>query len=607
MKFRPSDWSDKTAGHSTFGQDGSLVDQALQALNGGRIEEAVICLNKTLAEKPANPGAMESLGAAFANRGLFREAELAFRRALEIVPGRYQTSMGLAGVRAALGDLPGASQALRRAVDKSSNDRAALLELGEAFIRLGLVSEALDVFEMALQIRAGDPEILFKTARALQILGRREEALERYQMVNRIKPGIGVAHANVATLQADLGQYKEARNELDVAIRLAPADQVNGLMFRRAGMSPVIFNSNDEIDKVRKTMRDEFDYLRITQARLRDPPSEVGSGNSNLAYHGRSNLLLAQLIARTYIRSCASLVWEAPGIRTRFRKNPDRLRLGVCSAFINDHTIAKVTVGLLEQLDRKRFEVILFGGELPSGQTGHALHKAADKAVTFDGDLAMARQTLAAADLDILMFTDFGAAPFTSFLAYARIAPVQVIGWGFPDTSGVPNADYYASTSLFEPPDAQAHYSEALIALPRLYSYLHPLEKNATVCTKRELGFEDADRLYICGQSLNKVHPDCDDPFARILRLDPKGRIILFTPPQNHWAELLKSRFAETISDVSNRIHFLPRLPPDKFEGALRAADALIDTMHFTGGYTTYLSFANHAPVVTWNGELMRG
>ncbi len=33
----------------------------------------------------------------------------------------------------------------------------------------------------------------------------------------------------------------------------------------------------------------------------------------------------------------------------------------------------------------------------------------------------------------------------------------------------------------------------------------------------------------------------------------------------------------------------------------------MIDTKHFTGGFTSFLSFGNGVPVVTWDGPLMRG
>lgn len=283
-----------------------------------------------------------------------------------------------------------------------------------------------------------------------------------------------------------------------------------------------------------------------------------------------------------------------------------RIRVGLCSGFLWSHTIGRVMLGLLRELDRSRFEVVLLRVGRAFDPLGKALDASVDRVVLLPPALRQARESIAQADLDVLLYSDFGAEPMTTFLAYARLAPVQTVLWGFPDTSGVPNLDYYASTALFEPENGQAHYSETLIAFPRLYSLMDPPTGPVETVTKQSLGIEDRDRLYLCAQSLYKAHPDFDVALAGILTRDPRARITLFEGSEPHWRELLEARFARTIPDAK-RITFLPHLPIAQFRGALQVADAIIDTKHFTGGYTTYLSFAAHAPVVTWDGALMRG
>jgi len=52
------------------------------------------------------------------------------------------------------------------------------------------------------------------------------------------------------------------------------------------------------------------------------------------------------------------------------------------------------------------------------------------------------------------------------FLAFARLAPVQLTWFGHPDTTGIPNLDYFVSSALFELGDAQSHNTEHLVTLP---------------------------------------------------------------------------------------------------------------------------------------------
>ena len=48
------------------------------------------------------------------------------------------------------------------------------------------------------------------------------------------------------------------------------------------------------------------------------------------------------------------------------------------------------------------------------------------------------------------------------FLAFARLAPVQIVSFGHPETTGINTIDYFLSSTLLEP-DNKKKYSERLI------------------------------------------------------------------------------------------------------------------------------------------------
>ena len=58
--------------------------------------------------------------------------------------------------------------------------------------------------------------------------------------------------------------------------------------------------------------------------------------------------------------------------------------------------------------------------------------------------------------------------PIAGRLAAQRLAPVQCVAWGQPETTGMPTLDYFLSSDLMEPPDGAAHYTESLVRLPNL-------------------------------------------------------------------------------------------------------------------------------------------
>ena len=63
----------------------------------------------------------------------------------------------------------------------------------------------------------------------------------------------------------------------------------------------------------------------------------------------------------------------------------------------------------------------------------------------------------------------------TYFLAFSRLARVQCVTWGHPDTTGIPNMDYFISSNLIEPKEADEHYSEKLQRLNVLPTFYHSI------------------------------------------------------------------------------------------------------------------------------------
>jgi hypothetical protein len=89
--------------------------------------------------------------------------------------------------------------------------------------------------------------------------------------------------------------------------------------------------------------------------------------------------------------------------------------------------------------------------------------------VTLSGRLPQWQAQVAALELDALFYPDIGMWPSTYFLAYARLAPVQMVSYGHPDTTGIDTVDYFlGGDAPMEPEGAEAYYSERLVRFTRL-------------------------------------------------------------------------------------------------------------------------------------------
>jgi predicted O-linked N-acetylglucosamine transferase (SPINDLY family) len=210
-------------------------------------------------------------------------------------------------------------------------------------------------------------------------------------------------------------------------------------------------------------------------------------------------------------------------------------------------------------------------------------------------------------ELDVLIYADIGMDALSYCLAHSRLAPVQCATWGHPVTTGIPTVDYYLSSDVAEPPDAASHYTEQLIRLDGVQtSYRFPAVPDR-VRDRAALGLPAEGTLYICPQSLFKLHPSMDEPLAAILRGDPKGRLVIFHGVDDFAVDALSARWRRAFGEAMDRVSILPRMPFEGFMEVLCSADVLLDSFPFGGGNTSFQGFAAGVPIVTLPGDYLRG
>jgi hypothetical protein len=269
-----------------------------------------------------------------------------------------------------------------------------------------------------------------------------------------------------------------------------------------------------------------------------------------LAYHEVSN---RDVLAR-YGRLCASLMqgWQrAAGLAAPKRGAAGaRIRVGIVSAHFSDHSVWLAFVrGWVQQLDRRRFELHLF-------------HLSAKRDVETDLAISLATEFhdgkggwenwarfIHASRMDFLLYPEIGMDPTTAKLASLRLAPVQATSWGQPQTSGLPTIDYYLSAEALEPPDAQAHYSEALQLLPGTSCWLPRVADEGRAVQRSDLGLPAADVLMLCPGTPFKYAAEHDALWVEIARRVPGGKLVFFrSRPEalsNRLERRLRSRFRE--------------------------------------------------------------
>ena len=270
-------------------------------------------------------------------------------------------------------------------------------------------------------------------------------------------------------------------------------------------------------------------------------------------------------------------------------------------------------------MDRSRFEFHLFHvGAYQDGETSSAA-ALSDRFVGGARTLGEWVAAIRASKPDVLIFPEVGMDTTTLRLAALRLAPHQLAAWGHPETTGLPTIDHYLSAEAFEPPGAQAHYTERLQRLPRLGCCYEPYGSavaepdRATAADLHSLLGTGMDKaaLLICPGVPFKYAPQHDQVLAQIARRLGRCRLVFFNHPTTTASARLAARLARTFAQAGlepeRYLRFLEWLPRPQFFELLRRADACLDTIGFSGFNTAMQCLECGLPIVAYRGAYMRG
>ena len=474
---------------------------------------------------------------------------------------------------------------------------------GLALKRLEKHAEAIEQLEAAVPLLddRGDAwlSVMLELASSYAALGQPDSALQCLQRVRAARGDVPEAMDQESLVLRAESMAEEARSVLDarIALRSDPAPRL-----RRILMQPVITSSVEHIDAVRRRFADETQALLAERLPPIDHPDrEIGLTPFYLAYHGQNDCPLL-----TPFGDLVRRVYPTHGAASPPRRGDGRIRIGFVSTSFYAHSVTRVTIGHIRGLPRPEFDVWVFS--IAPKQDAHArsVAQSADHYVELPDDLTRICTAIREARLDVLFFADIGMYRTTYFLAYWRLAPLQVMTWAHPVTSGIDSVDVFISHAEAEPPDADSHYREELVRLPGFFMAGYERPGRPVAPDRSRFGLAGGQHVYACPQALFKFHPDFDQALRAILERDASGTIVMIAQHAS-WTEQLRTRFARTVGAVADRIRFFPPQKHQDFLALVAISDVALDPFHFGGGNSTLESLLLCTPVVTLPAPLLRG
>jgi CRISPR-associated protein Csy1 len=581
---------------------------------------AIASLNRAVDLEPRFAQAFRYLGILLGESDDAEGSASAFEQALRLQPDHPRAWNNLGNAQRTLGRLADAEQSFARAVALQPDYALAAANLGEVLRDQGEVERAEATLRQALAREKDAPfrALLVLLAGLLRERGALDEAAALYRRAIELAPQqSGSEWFNLGWILTSRGEPEQARAAYVRGRAVDPGD-LRSLFGARLTL-PMIYADGAELAAART------EYANGLAALGRELPSAVWGlqeskvldglrwSNFFLAYQGQDDRALqAQFAALTASAIDAGApLWHRE--RTPRTQHEGRLRIGFASAFFHEGTCGRYFRSWITDLDRSRFEVFVYHLFPGMDEVASAVAGRADSFRTFGGSRArpsVVAPVIADDALDVLVYPELGMDACSFGLAALRLAPRQYCGWGHPVTTGHATIDAFVSCAAMEPEGAAAHYTERLVMLPGIGTRYQALFVPRDASRER-FALPDKRPLLLCPQSLWKIHPDNDALFAELLAANPAALLVLFAGRHpaltDRFMRRLERVFAQHGLAVRERVLVLPQVGHDDYLRINLACDAMLDTLHWSGGNTSLDALACGLPIVTLPGAFMRG
>jgi len=577
----------------------------------GRLDAAVMHYEHVLLFNPAYAAAHYNLGNLLKEQGLLNRAVAHYRQALMLKPNYPDVDFHLALIYQMLNNPLDATRHYRQAIALRADHAEAHNNLALLLQAAGEFQNAFAHYQQAILHRPDFAGAHINLAAAYFTQGQLKEAIEHCRCALALDPEQVEAYNNLAVALKDQGQQQQAIAALQMSLQLK-AD------FAEARWKLAMAQIPLHLDDARETGRAKLTAaLELLDGWFDDERIALGEpcvGTDQLFYLAYQEFSNREILAR-YGRLCNRLMkhWqEKQAFSLPRQARQGLIRVGVVSAHIRTHSVWDALVkGWFEHLDTERIELHVFHtGNQQDQQTVWAKTRAA----SFAQGLTTLKQwcdAILEKQLDVLIYPEIGMDMMTVKLASLRLAPLQLASWGHPETSGLPSIDYYLSAEYLEPADASAHYTEKLLCLPHLGCHYNPEMVISIAPDLAGLGIASGVPLLLCPGVPFKYTPQHDAVFVEIAAKLGSCQFVFFIHRSGDLSDKLRQRltvvFAAGGLDFNDYCVFIPWLDKAAFYGLMKHASVFLDTIDFSGFNTAMQAISCALPVVTREGQFMRG
>lgn len=330
------------------------------------------------------------------------------------------------------------------ALELDPNNTYAKVSKAAALQGLGKSDEALSVYSELLQLIPRDAAMLNNLGALLGTMNRHDEEIYWLFRALEVNPLLEQALTNVAGFYQDEGLLDDAVNFLR-QIPASSKQQQLLISLRIATMMSPISASWEQMVFERQHI--EKAVKAITELTV-DIKAELDNSFDRIhfyiSFHGLNDKYIQESIGAAYRKVLVEADWIQQNLHMTslheylvnessrninwLNREKKRMRIGFISKFFGIFEPHGMLLdGVMKYLPRHQFEVICLPVARSDGKpVASILSETCDEIVHISLIHHHALNVLSNMRLDVLLFADFVSEPINHFLAFSRIAPVQV-------------------------------------------------------------------------------------------------------------------------------------------------------------------------------------
>ena len=559
----------------------------------GRSEEAVGCFDRAIALKPDYVEALTNRGNALVRLKRNAEALADFDRTTALRPDLAQTWANRGAALFKLGRFADAVASYDKTLGLQPAHLESRLNRGDALIGLQRLDEALAEFDRVLEAQPKNAEAWTRRGSALSQLDRQEEAVAAYSRALELQPDHLEALNQRGNTLLVLRRFEEAARDFEQVVAHDP-----DFPWARGNLAYCHLH-------VCRWDGLEAEVTAILQAVRKGLPVCAPLPFLSLAgLTGEADALPADALrgAKIWVErqfpASVEILWRGE------QYGHERIRVAYLSADFNDHAVARLSVGLFEHHDPKRFETIAVSlGPSDGSRMRQRLEVAFE---TFLDVRAMKDAEVAAwlreKEVDVAIDLNGFTAGCRPGILSRRPAPVQAQFLGFPGTMGAPYIDYIFADETVIPPEQRGHYEEKVIYLP--HSFLPNDSKRSIaepIPNRSHAGLPENGFVFCCFSGAFKLTPAMFGVWMRLLHEVRDG--VLWLPAGSVSSSGALQREAEHRGLDSRRLVFAPfTATTEEHLSRLRLADLFLDTVPYNAHATACDALWAGVPLLTLQG-----